>query len=121
VTANRFVGALGVAVTVLLAVVGLNAVGSVNRPADQVDVVSDADAEAEPAPEPSPRPPTTVYTVEAGDTVWTIAEAFGATVEDVLEINALADPHTLDVGQTLLVPLPSDPYALPAAEPASAR
>lgn len=52
----------------------------------------------------------TVYTVHPGDSLYTIANAFGTSVEDLVRINALyppvTEPSLLYPGQTLLVRLP---------------
>jgi len=65
---------------------------------------------------------TTEYTVQVGDTLYSIARRHGATVEDVLRLNVLESP-TLDVGQILTVPNvpepePTAPPATPQAAPA---
>ncbi len=75
-----------------------------------------------PAPPPSPTalavaspvPPTatatpvagqpTVYVVQPGDTLSTIAEQFDVTVEALMQVNDLANPDTLFVGQELVIP-----------------
>jgi LysM repeat protein len=60
--------------------------------------------------EPTPgAPATTVYIVQPGDTLFSIARRFGTTVEVLVELNNLADPRVIQVGQELLVPVPSSP------------
>ncbi|MGH2542998.1 MAG: LysM peptidoglycan-binding domain-containing protein, partial [Ardenticatenaceae bacterium] len=44
------------------------------------------------------------YTVVAGDTLYRIAGLFGVAVEDIMELNGIADPNTLQVGQLLSLP-----------------
>jgi murein DD-endopeptidase MepM/ murein hydrolase activator NlpD len=44
------------------------------------------------------------YTVVPGDTLSAIAEQFGVTVEALVELNQIADPALLQVGQVLLIP-----------------
>jgi hypothetical protein len=39
------------------------------------------------------------YSVRSGDTLGTIAERFGTTVEELLVLNPGIDPHALRVGQ----------------------
>ena len=46
------------------------------------------------------------YTVQAGDTLSKIADQFGVTVEALVQANGLGDPSTLQVGQTLVIPVP---------------
>jgi hypothetical protein len=43
------------------------------------------------------------YSVRSGDTLGTIAERFGTTVEELLVLNPGIDPHALRVGQSLRV------------------
>jgi Tfp pilus assembly protein FimV len=43
------------------------------------------------------------YSVRSGDTLGTIAERFGTTVEELLVLNPGIDPHALRVGQPLRV------------------
>ena len=70
--------------------------------------------------QPSPIPPTptlTVYVVQSGDTLGSIAEQFGVPVEDILRANGLTDPDVLDVGQTLVIPV--EGFVFPTATPAA--
>ena len=73
--------------------------------------------DASPALRPPPQPPARVatqqpqprsprssgYAVRSGDTLGTIAERFGTTVDELLTLNPGIDPHALRVGQTLRV------------------
>ncbi|MCT1857339.1 LysM peptidoglycan-binding domain-containing protein [Micrococcus luteus] len=52
------------------------------------------------------RPATGTYTVRAGDTLGGIAKAHGTTWQALAKLNALADPHLIEVGQRLRVPSP---------------
>lgn len=66
---------------------------------------------ARPAPPPPPRPGRTstaesqaeFYTVRAGDTLATIADQYGTTVEELLLLNPQVDPIELRVGQRVRV------------------
>ncbi|WP_300523227.1 LysM peptidoglycan-binding domain-containing protein [Aminiphilus sp.] len=49
-------------------------------------------------------PRTSVHTVAAGETLWSIATKYGVTVATVLGSNALADPNRLQPGMQLRVP-----------------
>jgi LysM repeat protein len=46
----------------------------------------------------------TVYTVQAGDTLFSIARRFGVTVQAIVEANNLANPDSLSIGQQLVIP-----------------
>ncbi len=64
------------------------------------------------APAANPPPPETAptatagstYTIEAGDTLQTIADQYGTTVEQLLALNPEVDPTALQIGQTIRVP-----------------
>jgi hypothetical protein len=47
--------------------------------------------------------------VQPGDTLFSIARRFGTTVEELVELNNLADPRVIRVGQQLLVPAITPP------------
>ena len=57
----------------------------------------------------------TTYTVQPGDSLFTIAQQFGTTVEALIAANDLADPTALDVGQVLVIPSGAPPQE-PAVE-----
>lgn len=73
----------------------------------------------------SPTPPPQRYTVQAGDTLWLIAQRFGVTPEEIIKTSRLADPNSLAVGDTLLIPqkaTAATPQAgTPATTPAPAQ
>jgi len=66
------------------------------------------------SPQPSPTPTPTAaaaigecgeaYTVEAGDSLFSIAEKCGVDVNDLQELNDIDDPTSLRVGQELKLP-----------------
>jgi murein DD-endopeptidase MepM/ murein hydrolase activator NlpD len=61
-----------------------------------------------------------VYTVQEGDTLLAIAQAYGVTVEEIVEANGLANPDMLSIGQELTipnVPAPPPPSEPPAEAP----
>jgi LysM repeat protein len=45
------------------------------------------------------------YTVQAGDTLSSIAQKNGARLQDIINANKLTDPTKIRVGQTLFIPL----------------
>ena len=57
-----------------------------------------------------------VYVVAAGDTLSGIAERFGTTSADIIELNEMADPDNLSIGDELLVPAPKNDSELFAPE-----
>jgi LysM repeat protein len=63
-------------------------------------------------------PTPTIYVVQAGDTLGSIATQFGVTVNDILAANSLLDPNVLSIGQSLLIPV--EGYVPPTATPAEA-
>ncbi len=66
------------------------------------------------SPQPTPIPTPTAagavsecgetYTVEAGDSPFSIADKCGVDVNDLLELNDIDDPRSLKVGQELKLP-----------------
>lgn len=59
------------------------------------------------------------YRVANGDTLWTIARRFGVSVDAMAAANGLASPHTLRIGQVLV--LPSVAQTAAAAAPVRTR
>ena len=58
-----------------------------------------------PVPTPPPTPtPVRTYVVQEGDTLSTIAAAFGSTVAAIQEANGISDPNEITIGQTLVIP-----------------
>lgn len=55
---------------------------------------------------PTPRTESESYMVQAGDTLGSIADAFGVSSEALQQANKIADPNLLSIGQTLDVPPP---------------
>jgi len=71
-------------------------------------VASGPTAVATSGPQLSPVPPTptlTIYVVQSGDTLGSIAEQFDLPVEDIMKANGLTEPDVLDVGQALVIPV----------------
>jgi LysM repeat protein len=73
---------------------------------------------AQPTAEPTAEPPTATaeqptvvpeatmieYTVQKGDTLKSIAEAHGVTIRDILALNQIENPDSLNVGTVLRIP-----------------
>jgi len=58
----------------------------------------------EATPQPTPSSEGIIYTVMAGDNLWSIALEFGVTVEALMEANGLSEDTILDIGQELIIP-----------------
>jgi peptidoglycan-N-acetylglucosamine deacetylase len=55
-----------------------------------------------PSNQPQTSPPTTLtYTVKAGDTLYAIASRYHTTVQELVRLNAIANPNLIRVGQVL--------------------
>ena len=52
---------------------------------------------------PTPTP-SGLYIVKNGDTLSGIAADFGTTVEEIMELNGIASPELLQIGQPLIIP-----------------
>lgn len=94
-----------VVVLVLLAGACGGGQGEVEEPAAAPSAANPA--ASEPAASPSPASGDQgdgTYVVESGDTLWSIAERFDTTVEDIVEANDLDDPDVLNIGDELVIP-----------------
>jgi LysM repeat protein len=56
-----------------------------------------------PAGEPAPEG-ATLYRVQAGDTVFSIARRFGVDPQEIIDANDMDPPYALDVGDRLIIP-----------------
>ena len=64
--------------------------------------------ESSPTPSPTSTPDVpelTYYTVQAGDTVWDIADRFGISAQELVDANQLVEPDRLQPGQQLVIPV----------------
>lgn len=59
---------------------------------------------ATPEPTPTPEPSVATYVVQSGDTLSGIAARFGTTVAVLAELNGIAEPSKIRVGQVLILP-----------------
>lgn len=59
---------------------------------------------------PPPTPGYITYTVQAGDTLYELAQRFGTTVQAIAALNGIADPNLIYVGQVLTIPV-GNPWA----------
>ncbi|MFQ5922514.1 MAG: LysM peptidoglycan-binding domain-containing protein [Anaerolineales bacterium] len=59
----------------------------------------------EPSETPTPEGPIT-YLVEEGDSLASIADQFGVTIDQLIAANSLADPNNIGVGSQLIIPDP---------------
>lgn len=62
-----------------------------------------ATATATPVPTATPAP-YFEYTVQQGDTVYNLAQRFGVSFTEIVQLNGLTDPASLSIGQILLIP-----------------
>lgn len=66
---------------------------------------------------PVPTPTRQTYRIEAGDTLIGIGSAFGVSAAVLQQANDIADPRTLQIGQTLVIPRATAAPAAGAATP----
>lgn len=63
-----------------------------------------SEPEDTPVPSPTPGPVFVEYTVRYGDTLGGISAKFNLTVQELMKVNGLSDPHSLQIGQVLKIP-----------------
>ena len=61
------------------------------------------------------------YVVQAGDTIWRIAQQYGVTPEAIIRANDLPDPNLIFPGQVLMIPVAGVPPGPPAPRPTPPR
>lgn len=67
-----------------------------------------------PLPPPTPTPRVILYVVQEGDTLLSIAERYGTTVEAIIAANPdLENPDWIQIGQELRIPVASDEETAP--------
>ena len=64
---------------------------------------------ATPTAAATPAPAGFPYTVQPGDTLYSIARRFGTTVAAIVQANNLSDPGQISAGQVLLIPAAGTP------------
>ena len=72
-----------------------------------------------PEGEPTPTPAPFRYTVQAGDSVFSIAAQFGLKPITLIEINNIEDPNSVQVGTELLIPGYQQPTTAAPADDAT--
>jgi LysM repeat protein len=68
--------------------------------------------EAPPAMKPTAEPPPTeerAYVILPGDTLYSIAQAYGVTVEAIAARNGIINVHQIEVGQQIIIPAAGEP------------
>ena len=65
---------------------------------------------------PTPTAEPFQYTVQAGDTLLSIALRFDTSLNQIMNMNGLRDEHSLNVGQILVIPGVSDSTGQPGAD-----
>lgn len=75
--------------------------------ADDADSESEGTEEADDEADDEDGGPAEIrYEVQSGDTLSRIADDFGVTVSDLVDVNDLDDPDVLFEGQELVIPTP---------------
>jgi LysM repeat protein len=92
---------------------------SLDTPTSPPGVTTIPTAQPVPAESTSPGTPVepTIYIVQPGDTLGSIASKFEVSLEDLMRANGLSDPDYVIVGQELLIPIGGLPSATPTFTP----
>lgn len=102
--------------TTVAALMELNGLTSSALSLGQVLKLPGSAPASKPEPPTAPEPTPSTYTVQRGDTLYSIARRFGTTVEALITLNGLNSP-TLSVGQVLKLRPEEAKAAEPTAEP----
>lgn len=87
-----------------------------SQPADSGDAGEQpADSGATP-PEPTQPPQDIVYVIQAGDTIGEIAQRYGVTIDAIALANNLANINSIQVGDSIIIPLSGNISATPPQE-----
>ncbi len=57
------------------------------------------------------------YQVQIGDTLGSIALAYGVSTEDLMRVNQLSDPDEIGAGQIIFIPRPVESFSTPTLPP----
>ena len=91
---------------------------STPTPGGSGTVTGSPDVTASPTGGPSQTPSGNTYTVQPGDTLYSIALQFGTTVEALAAANGIEDVSQIEAGQVLVIPggepIPTQPGERPA-------
>jgi LysM repeat protein len=68
-----------------------------------VDIITDAKLEDVDRSVIDNMPSMTIYVVSKGDSLWSIAKRYNTSIEDILEVNDIADPDVIYPGQKLVI------------------
>jgi LysM repeat protein len=79
----------------------------------------DSPTPAPPSPTAGPPGEPIVYKVQSGDSLSSIADKFGVTVDDIVKVNNIANPNEIYAGQELIIP-PKKPGQTTDATPTKA-
>jgi LysM repeat protein len=64
-----------------------------------------------PLPVPSPTPGPYLYVVQEGDTLFSIAAAYGVSLDELIAANSVSDPNLIRPGDALVIPGRTAPVA----------
>ena len=56
------------------------------------------------------------YTIQSGDTLWKLSQAYGVSVQSIVNLNPGVDPLNLQIGSMLCIPYPTAPSAPPMTQ-----
>jgi LysM repeat protein len=95
---------LGATVLVLLVRSSLEEEPAATTPATTAPSPTTTAATTTPTTTAAETEPEAFYTIQSGDTLESIAAAYGTTVEELLRLNPGIDPTSLTIGQRIQVP-----------------
>jgi LysM repeat protein len=66
----------------------------------------DSPTPAPPSPTPGPAGAPVTYKIQPGDSLSSIAQKFGVTVDDIVKANNIENPNEIYAGQEIIIPPP---------------
>ncbi|MGM7683426.1 LysM peptidoglycan-binding domain-containing protein [Cytobacillus sp. Hm23] len=57
-----------------------------------------------------------IHVVQSGDALWSIAQRYGADINQIIKANGMKDPNVLVVGQALVIPSPTRQHVVQPGE-----
>ena len=109
---------ISTAITLLIVLVILPAVGRPVAVATPTLATEVAQRITDSASGPTPAPTPVIHIVQAGETISALALKYDVPAEDIIAANGLENPNSISIGMELLIPIGGVPQTTPTFTPA---